>query len=135
MNTASGKPGERRECLEHDSARVDGWLDSHCLRCGADGYWREGVRFAEVDIHPSGKVLIRPADGEQPSGKPITARHVGPVSDGLTAEQACGLIDFVTRANRDRSGPPPTREQLRDEAETLAVLRRLAEGTDRKELG
>jgi hypothetical protein len=49
--------GERRVCEGHSSLRLDGTLDSCCLRCGADGYWHEGHRHDLV--HPSGKVLIR----------------------------------------------------------------------------
>lgn len=46
----------------HDSTRRDGALDSCCLICGADGYWRNGQRLDAT--HPSGKLLIRlPADG------------------------------------------------------------------------
>lgn len=42
---------------EHDSSRVDGTLDAHCLRCGANGYWHRGHRHDES--HPSGQALLR----------------------------------------------------------------------------
>lgn len=47
---------EPREPCRHDSSRVDGTLDAHCLLCGADGYWHDGHRHDQ--IHPSGKTLI-----------------------------------------------------------------------------
>ena len=47
---------ERGGPCRHDSTRVDGTLDCHCLRCGADGYWHNGHRHDRD--HPSGKVLF-----------------------------------------------------------------------------
>lgn len=47
----------------HDSRRLDGWLDTHCMYCGGRGYWRDGEEVGmagfETKVHPSGKVLIR----------------------------------------------------------------------------
>ena len=53
-----GPPFERPPCI-HDSTRHDGSLDVFCLRCGAEGYWREGEEICTVEIHPSGKALVR----------------------------------------------------------------------------
>lgn len=41
---AEGRADETSEAVgcEHDSRRVDGWYDDHCLRCGAEGYWGAG---------------------------------------------------------------------------------------------
>lgn len=49
-----------RESCRHDSTRTDGALDERCLRCGADGYWLDGVLFAKLRAHPGGKILIEP---------------------------------------------------------------------------
>lgn len=69
MKTEAGvSAGPAKEPREHphDSLRVDGWLDTCCLRCGADGYWRDGDRIdpagRATEIHPSGKTLVA-ADG------------------------------------------------------------------------
>lgn len=53
--TDAGPPTPAREC-RHDSTRRDGTLDTHCLLCGANGYWHQGHRHD--DGHPSGKVLF-----------------------------------------------------------------------------
>jgi hypothetical protein len=52
---AQNNPPPRKAC-RHDSSRRDGTLDTHCLLCGADGYWHYGHRHDT--IHPSGKILI-----------------------------------------------------------------------------
>ena len=61
----STPPGRTSPPCRHDSLRGDGWLDDHCLRCGADGYWQEGVLriILPHDLtvtHPSGKKLLAP---------------------------------------------------------------------------
>lgn len=59
---------EREPCT-HDSIRLDCWVDTHCLRCGHDGYWIDGELIAAGPIdaiakghltrgHPCGKTLI-----------------------------------------------------------------------------
>jgi hypothetical protein len=59
-NTA-GPAQARRHCT-HDSTRVDGFLDDHCLRCGRDGYWQNGIEAnpagRQTKGHPSGKTLL-----------------------------------------------------------------------------
>jgi hypothetical protein len=59
---AQGPPVERKPC-RHDSTRGDGWLDTHCLRCGAEGYWKAGYLAVEAQHHPGGKLLLRPSVG------------------------------------------------------------------------
>lgn len=58
----AGPPVTKKPCV-HDSRRLDGWLDTCCMKCGADGYWREGSNVLPVDldahIHPCGKILLR----------------------------------------------------------------------------
>jgi len=61
--TMSG-PAPSRAPHDHDSRRLDGWLDTCCMRCGASGYWRDGEEIDYYEdwdqkIHPSGDVLIR----------------------------------------------------------------------------
>lgn len=52
----SSYPDHRSSC-EHDSCRMDGTLDNHCLLCGIDGYWHKGHRHDRA--HPGGeKILI-----------------------------------------------------------------------------
>lgn len=78
MNAQGAPATTRRRRCQHDSIRVDGWLDAHCLRCGEDGYWEDGQRVASVDIHPSGKVLVRreeallPEPDSQDTPKPVS---------------------------------------------------------------
>lgn len=64
MTTAIVPP--KRQACSHDSTRLDGLLDNCCLRCGADGYWRDGgsvdpAAAQERELHPSGKMLLRVA--------------------------------------------------------------------------
>lgn len=40
----------------HDSTRIDGSLDDHCLKCGAEGHWHMGHRHDKK--HPSDKKLF-----------------------------------------------------------------------------
>lgn len=51
----AGPAPPRKEC-RHDSTRRDGALDTHCLKCGEDGYWHHG--HSHFKVHPSGKVLV-----------------------------------------------------------------------------
>lgn len=66
MDVAAPQAGPRRvrPPCRHDSTRGDGWLDTHCLRCGLDGRWLGGVRIKRFalkgKIHPSGKLLLKP---------------------------------------------------------------------------
>lgn len=59
--TTQDAPAERKAC-SHDSTRLDGLLDTCCLKCGADGYWQDGQRrvSGEGVAHPGGKILLRP---------------------------------------------------------------------------
>jgi hypothetical protein len=53
--TGTAASPRARDCV-HESTRVDGSLDDHCLRCGVAGYWHAGHRH---DLrHPSGKILL-----------------------------------------------------------------------------
>lgn len=70
--TGAGPKQPKRSCY-HDSTRADGKLDTHCLRCGADGYWIENQEYARVQIHPSGKVLIDALMGPKPDAPDETA--------------------------------------------------------------
>jgi hypothetical protein len=58
VDASEGKGGWTEEPCRHDSTRASGWLDDHCLRCGARGYWRQGKRAARLTTHPSGKTLL-----------------------------------------------------------------------------
>lgn len=40
----AGPPVTKKPCV-HDSRRLDGWLDTCCMKCGADGYWRRAATF------------------------------------------------------------------------------------------
>jgi hypothetical protein len=62
FSNQQGPASPRRHC-DHDSKRLDGYLDEHCLRCGMSGYWRRGKLVVEVDIHPSGKPLVKLGEG------------------------------------------------------------------------
>jgi hypothetical protein len=60
-----GPPVKERPPCVHDSRRLDGWLDTCCMGCGAGGYWRRGEQITHPAVgfdakgHPSGKTLIR----------------------------------------------------------------------------
>lgn len=67
MGAALAAAARNRPC-RHDSERADGWLDTHCLRCGKEGYWHDGFPVAPSGphmralAHPSGKLLLQPAE-------------------------------------------------------------------------
>lgn len=59
---ATAPPPRSKPC-DHESKRIDGYLNDCCLRCGSEGYWRRGKRVVEVEIHPSGKPLVKLGEG------------------------------------------------------------------------
>lgn len=96
------REGTRGEGCQHDSTRVDGWLDDCCLRCGASGYFKDGHYVdptgKQTMGHPSGKTLIwpEPAQPEQPRGEearvdPACQTHGCP--DPAECEAAGGCVD------------------------------------------
>ena len=108
----SSTEGGARLC-RHDSTRVDGWLDDHCLRCGSAGYFKDG-RYVDPTGkpskgHPSGKTLIWPAQSEEAT----TARVEGPsvVLDEIArAEGSTIYVDLriadAAEAGRDSLDEP-----------------------------
>lgn len=102
--TAPPEQSGRVDGCQHDSTRVDGWLDDCCLRCGASGYFKDGHYVdptgKQTKGHPSGKTLIWP---ERPRGE--EARAYERELDRINAELRRGVpID-------DLLGPAPPREE------------------------
>lgn len=81
----SSTEGGARLC-RHDSTRVDGWLDDHCLRCGSAGYFKDG-RYVDPTGkpskgHPSGKTLIWPAQSEGAGEARVNVDDLAQLEDG-----------------------------------------------------
>jgi hypothetical protein len=142
--SGSGPEAERLPCV-HDSLRLDGWLDTCCMNCGADGYWFEGkpAEYAaetKARIHPSGKILLWPPLFHPRCGGSGAIADRGPNGDLLPVVADCPGCPDCTGKHPD---PPkasdgvdailavlkPTFDWLEKKDQALASAVRVSAGT------